>query len=108
MERLKPGMSMLIAYNVSILNRYNTNCKRIAEIHSESLTLAMYLHTLVSFTSTNTWAILRAKNLAGLKLGMSQLCNNILGTLVQKGFFLHLKVSTVHALRIHQKGVEYE
>lgn len=69
----------------------------------------MYLHTLVSFTSTNTWAILRAKNLAGLKLGMSQLCNNILGALVQKGFFLHLKVFTARALRIHQRaGVEYE
>lgn len=52
----------------------------------------MYLHTLVSFTSPNAWALLRAQSLAGLKPGMSQLCNNILGALVQKGFFQHLKV----------------
>lgn len=62
------------------------------EIHSESLTLALYLHTLVSFTSPNTWSILKTKSLNGLKPGMSQLCSNILGALVQKGFFIHLKV----------------
>lgn len=64
-----------------------------AETHSESLALALYLHTLVSFTSPNTWAILKVKSLTTLKPGMSQLCSNILGALVQKGFFLNLRVS---------------
>lgn len=65
------------------------------ETHTESITLALYLHTLVSFTSPNTWILLKAKNLAALKPGMSQLCSNILGSLVQKGFFLTLRVSFV-------------
>lgn len=62
------------------------------ETHSQSLTLALYLHTLVSFTSPNTWAILKTKSLATLKPGMQQLCSNILGALVQKGFYLSLRV----------------
>lgn len=62
------------------------------ETHSESITLALYLHTLVSFTSPNTWTLLKARNLAALKPGMSQLCSNILGHLVQKGFFITLRV----------------
>lgn len=63
------------------------------ENHSESISLALYLHTLVAFTSPNTWALLRAKNLAALKPGMAQLCSNIMGGLVQKGFFQSLRVS---------------
>lgn len=62
------------------------------DTHSESLTLALFLHTLVSFTSPNTWALLKVKSLTVLKPGMLQLCNNVLGSLVQKGFFLTLRV----------------
>lgn len=62
------------------------------ENHAESISLALYLHTLVAFTSTNTWALLKAKNLATLKPGMTQLCSNIMGGLVQKGFFQSLRV----------------
>lgn len=65
----------------------------VTETHAESITLALYLHTLVSFTAPNTWAILKQKNLAPLKPGMIQLCSNIMGSLVQKGFFLSLRVS---------------
>lgn len=61
------------------------------EIHSESISLALYLHTLVAFTSANTWALLKAKNLSSLKPGMTQLCSNIMGALVQKGFFQALR-----------------
>lgn len=64
----------------------------ILDTHSESLTLALYLHTLVSLTSPNTWALLRVKSLSALKPGMSQLCSNVLGALVQKGFFITLRV----------------
>lgn len=90
MDKLKPGMYK--TKRATEQHVFKLFLSKFTEIHSESLTLAMYLHTLVSFTSPNTWAILRAKSLAGLKPGMSQLCNNILGALVQKGFFQHLKV----------------
>ena len=63
------------------------------ENHVESIILALYLNTLVSFTSPNTWAILKSKNLSALKPGMTQLCSNIMGALVQKGFFIALRVS---------------
>lgn len=56
----------------------------------------MYLHTLVSFTSPNTWALLKVKSLMALKPGMSQLCSNVLGALVQKGFFITLRVSKMN------------
>lgn len=68
------------------------------EKHSESISLALYLHTLVAFTCPNNWAILRNKALAGLKPGMQQLCSNILGGLIQKGFFISLRVSINNTL----------
>lgn len=62
------------------------------ECHVDSLSLAVYLHTLVAFTSPNTWLVLKTnKQLAGLKPGMHQMCANIMGGLVQKGFFGSLK-----------------
>uniref|UniRef100_A0A182Y2X1 Ubiquitin-protein ligase E3B n=1 Tax=Anopheles stephensi TaxID=30069 RepID=A0A182Y2X1_ANOST len=61
------------------------------EVHSDSISLALYLHTLVAFTSINSWALLRNKSLAGLKPGMTQLCANVMGDLVQKGFYLTLR-----------------
>lgn len=65
------------------------------ENHSESLSLALFLHTLIAFTAPNTWTILRGKQLAALKPGMAQLCSNIMGGLVQKGFFQSLKVKDI-------------
>lgn len=50
---------------------------------------------MISFTSPNTWAILKSKSLTALKPGMLQLCNNVLGSLVQKGFFLTLRVCSM-------------
>lgn len=61
------------------------------EIYRDSIQLATCLHCLVAFTSTSTWALLRTKSLANLKTGMQQLCCNIMGNLVQKGFFLTLR-----------------
>lgn len=61
------------------------------EIHSESISLALYLHTLVAFTSPNTWALLKSKSMSSFKPGMAQLCSNIMGVLVQKGFFQALR-----------------
>lgn len=75
--------------------RFNWVRFLMTETHAESITLALYLHTLVSFTSPNTWAILKQKAMAPLKPGMTQLCSNIMGSLVQKGFFLSLRVSSL-------------
>lgn len=61
------------------------------EIYRDSLQLASCLHCLVAFTSVNTWVILRTKSLANLKAIFSNLCCNIMGDLVQKGFFLTLR-----------------
>lgn len=58
---------------------------------ADSISLALYLHTLVAFTSTGQWAMLRGKQLAALRPGMTQLCNNIMGGLVQKGFYQTLR-----------------
>jgi len=65
------------------------------ELHSDSVTLSIVLSTLVNFTCPNSWAILRNKQLAGMKAAMQQICNNILGYLIQKGFFLYLRNITV-------------
>lgn len=62
------------------------------ENHTDSLSLALFLHTLIAFTAPNTWTLLRGKQLAALRPGMAQLCNNIMGGLVQKGFFQSLRV----------------
>lgn len=63
------------------------------ETHRDAVTLALILRTLVAFTCPNSWAILRSKQLSVMKPAMQQYCNNILGFLIQKGFFLSLRVS---------------
>lgn len=65
------------------------------ETHRDTVSLAIILRTLVAFTCPNSWAILRCKQLSAMKPAMQQICNNILGFLIQKGFFLSLRVSTV-------------
>jgi hypothetical protein len=62
------------------------------EFPTDMRIILLYLHTLVSFTSTNTWIILRAKHMEMLKPGLSKLCANIMGYLFTKGFYLSLKV----------------
>jgi ubiquitin-protein ligase E3 B len=63
------------------------------ETHRDSISLALMLRTLVAFTCPNSWAILKNKQLSAMKPAMQQICNNILGFLIQKGFFLTLRVS---------------
>jgi ubiquitin-protein ligase E3 B len=63
------------------------------ENHQDTVTLALMLRTLVAFTCPNSWVILKSKQLAAMKPAMQQICNNILGHLIQKGFFLTLRVS---------------
>ncbi|PNF41016.1 hypothetical protein B7P43_G08820 [Cryptotermes secundus] len=70
-------------------------CCYLDELRPEFLTdmrvILLYLRTLVTFTSTNTWNLLRAKHMEVLKPGLNQLCANVLGHLFTKGFYLTLK-----------------
>ncbi|PSN54423.1 Ubiquitin-protein ligase E3B [Blattella germanica] len=68
------------------------------EFPSDMRTILLYLHTLVAFTSTNTWIILRAKHMEVLKPGLNQLCANIMGHLFTKGFYHHLKHVSISAI----------
>lgn len=115
MEKLKPGK--LYYHRFSLFIRYVAPVSYmknhlfcfifiiiLIDTHSDSLTLSMYLHTLVSFTSPNTWALLKVKSLTALKPGMSQLCSNVLGALVQKGFFITLRVSE----RFYRNAIELQ
>ncbi|KAM0725175.1 Ubiquitin-protein ligase E3B [Formica fusca] len=54
---------------------------------SDHKSILLRLHTLVSFTSPGTWAIQKVKGMDQLKTGMSQLCANIMGHLVNNGFY---------------------
>lgn len=63
------------------------------ETHLDAVNLALMLRTLIAFTCPNGWIILKSKQLAPMKPAMQQICNNILGYLIQKGFFLTLRVS---------------
>lgn len=62
------------------------------ELPNDMKSILLYLHVLVSFTSTNTWAALKHKNMEVLKSGMNQLCSNLMGQLFHRGFYLTLKV----------------
>ncbi|CAH1986182.1 unnamed protein product [Acanthoscelides obtectus] len=61
------------------------------EFASDMKSIVLYLHMLVSFTSTNTWTALKNKNMEMLKPGMNQLCANLMGQLFHKGFYPILK-----------------
>lgn len=62
------------------------------ESHMDSVSLALQLHTLIVFTSPNTWLLVqRNKQLNPLLPGLHQMCDHILGALVNKGFFATLK-----------------
>lgn len=63
------------------------------EVHQDTVTLALMLRTLIAFSCPNGWSILKSKQLAAMKPAMQQICNSIIGHLIQKGFFLTLRVS---------------
>ncbi|XP_041348845.1 ubiquitin-protein ligase E3B-like [Gigantopelta aegis] len=57
------------------------------ETYSEMKTISMYLRVLITFTSPSSWKILKGKAGASLTVGMTQLCNNIMGYLNSKGIY---------------------
>ncbi|GLH04043.1 E3 ubiquitin-protein ligase Nedd-4 [Gryllus bimaculatus] len=68
------------------------------EIPSDMKVILLYLHTLVAFTATNTWILLKAKHMEKLKHGMNQLCANVMGHLFNKGFYVILKMLLIRGL----------
>ncbi|XP_028179306.1 ubiquitin-protein ligase E3B-like [Ostrinia furnacalis] len=70
-------------------------CIYLEELKPESpldmQSILIFLHTLVAFTATNTWAITRLRNFEKLRGGMTQLCANVMGSLFHKGYYLTLK-----------------
>ncbi|CAG9759771.1 unnamed protein product [Ceutorhynchus assimilis] len=77
-------------------------CEYLDELKTELATnmklIVLYLHMLVSFTSTNTWMVLKNKNMEVLRSGMNQLCANLMGQLFHKGFYLVLKNLLIRGL----------
>lgn len=59
---------------------------------SDHKSIHLRLHTLVSFTSPGTWAIQKVEGMEKLKAGMNQLCANIMGHLVNNGFYPIMQV----------------
>lgn len=69
-----------------------------SERPADHKSILLRLHTLVSFTSSSTWAIQRVKGMEKLKTGMNQLCANIMGHLVNNGFYIVMKSLLVKSL----------
>ncbi|XP_064612255.1 ubiquitin-protein ligase E3B-like [Liolophura sinensis] len=61
------------------------------ESHSDMKVITVHLHMLISFTSPNTWKVLKGKAGEPLKPGMNQLCNNVMGHLNSKGLYTLLQ-----------------
>ncbi|XP_050304811.1 ubiquitin-protein ligase E3B [Anthonomus grandis grandis] len=68
------------------------------ELSSDMKNIVLYLHMLVSFTSTNTWMIFKNKNMEVFRGGMNQLCANLMGQLLHKGFYVVLKNLLIRGL----------
>ncbi|KAH1003133.1 ubiquitin-protein ligase E3B isoform X1 [Dendroctonus ponderosae] len=68
------------------------------ELAADMKAIVLFLHVLVAFTSTNTWAVLKIKAMAPLRGGMNQLCANLMGQLFHKGFYLVLKGLLIRGL----------
>lgn len=89
--QLKELLNKCIFYLQTLVKDNHLNVHELQNI------LIVFLHTIVSFTSINTWTIFKAKNclaenLRVLKPGLNQLCNNVVGYLIQHDFYITLKV----------------
>ncbi|KAH8384380.1 hypothetical protein KR200_000365 [Drosophila serrata] len=74
-----------------------TNCLLLLpelkpENHADSLSLALFLHTLVVFTAPKSWAILRNSQFERLQPAMQKVCCNIQGHLVQHDFYRTMRL----------------
>lgn len=71
------------------------------ELAEDNQQAVLFIHVLVSFTSTQTWRILYHKNMSMFMIGMNQLCANLMGQLVQKGSFRIIMVSDKLIRKFH-------
>ncbi|XP_068149588.1 ubiquitin-protein ligase E3B isoform X2 [Drosophila tropicalis] len=62
------------------------------ENHTDSITLALFLHTLIVFTAPKSWAILRNPQFERLQPAMQKICCNIQGHLVQHEFYKTMRL----------------
>lgn len=77
-----------------------TNCLLLLpelkpENHADSISLALFLHTLIVFTAPKSWSILRNPQFERLQPAMQKICCNIQGHLVQHGFYKTMRVSNI-------------
>ena len=71
-----------IAHMKVVLTRCLTYLKTFKlERAADNRSIMLLLHTLVAFTSTSTWAVVRTKLVEPLRPGLNQLCANIMGHL---------------------------
>ena len=68
------------------------------ELPADHRSVLLRLHTLVSFTASGTWAIQKVGGMEKLEAGMKQLCANIMGHLVNNGFYTVMRVLLVKGL----------
>ncbi|XP_044002807.1 ubiquitin-protein ligase E3B [Aphidius gifuensis] len=68
------------------------------EYPADHKSILLRLHTLICFTSSSTWSIQRVEGMKKLKAGMNQLCANIMGHLVNNGFYIVMKNLLVKGL----------
>lgn len=66
------------------------------EIPADHRSVLLRLHTLVSFTASGTWAIQKVEGMEKLEAGMKQLCANIMGHLVNNGFYTVMRVNGIN------------
>ncbi|XP_055959426.1 ubiquitin-protein ligase E3B [Patella vulgata] len=62
------------------------------ENHCDSNSIKLLLGTLITFTSTTSWKILKGKTGETFNSGMTKLCNNVMGYLNTKGLYSVLEV----------------
>lgn len=86
-------------YNCWILQLKKILCLCLSELKdlhvnvpSDYKSILLRLQTLVSFTSTGTWSIMRIPEMQKLEVGMNRLCANIIGYLINNDFFSIMQV----------------
>lgn len=77
-----------------ILYKCNVYLKELdPDVSSDTKFMLILLHTMISFTATNSWFVLRFnEDLRPLIPGMNQFCNNIMAYLIKLGFYPTLRV----------------
>lgn len=67
------------------------------DILQDNKVITLYLTMLVTFTDTSTWRIVRGKGEA-LRPALTRICENIMGHLIQKGFYSVLQILLTNGL----------